>query len=306
VRLPRPSRVWIGCVVALLLGAIGAVAYLRTRVLVSPESILARLPSDNASVLSIDFAALRRAGVFDLFSGPVVEEEPEYKTFVEKTGFHYQRDLDQAYVSFHPSGVYFLVRGRFDWKRLEAYASEQGGGCFNGLCRMPGSVPARKISFFPMKSDLMAMAVSPDDWAAARMNEPAKQARAVTIRKQPVWLSLAPATLQKPDTFPEGTRLFAKAIENARSATLSLAPQGKALEAQLEVVCQSAREASVLAATLQKMTALLRELIEKEKQKPNPSDLSGVLTAGIFRQEDARVLGRWPLERAFLENLAGK
>jgi hypothetical protein len=54
------------------------------------------------------------------------------------------------------------------------------------------------------------------------------------------------------------------------------------------------------------MTALLRELIEKDKQKPNPGDLSGVLTAGVFRQENVRVVGRWPLERAFLESLAGK
>jgi hypothetical protein len=306
VRWPRPSKVWIWAALALLSGAIGTVAYFKTRVLASPESILARIPSDNASVLSIDFAALRRGGILDLLSGPVMEEEPEYKTFVEKTGFDYRRDLDHAFVSFHPSGVYFLVQGRFNWKRLEAYASEQGGGCFNGLCRMPGSVPARKISFFPLKAGLMAMAVSPDDWAATRMNEPARQARAIAIRKQPVWLSLASATLNKPDEFPEGTRLFAKAIQGAESATLSLAPQGRALEAQIEVVCRNAQEASVLAATLQKMTALLRELIEKEKQKPNPSDLSGVLTAGVFRQEDARVLGRWPLERAFLENLAGK
>src|SRR5438874_7891716 len=126
---------------------------------------LARLPSENAAVLSIDFAALRRGGVFDLLSGPVVAEEPEYKTFVEKTGFNYRRDLDHAFISFPSGGVYFLVSGRFDWKRLEAYAREQGGGCSSGLCRMPGSQPTRKISFFPLRSNLLAMAVSPDESA---------------------------------------------------------------------------------------------------------------------------------------------
>src|SRR5436309_5688835 len=178
----------IGSAFAAALCMIGIVVYLRSGDLASPQSILARLPSDNAAVLAIDFASLRRGGVFELLSGPVVEEEPEYKTFVGKTGFDCRRDLDHAFISFHPSGVYFLVRGRFDWKRLEAYAREQGGGCSSGLCRMPGSAPERKISFFPLKSNLMAMAVSTDESAAARMSEKARNARPIALLQQPVWL----------------------------------------------------------------------------------------------------------------------
>jgi hypothetical protein len=298
-------RLLIGSGLAILLGLIGTVAYLKTRDLV-PEAVLARLPSDNAAVLSIDFASLRRGGIFEMLTGPLVQEEPEYKTFVEKTAFDYRRDLDQAFISFHSGGVYFLVRGRFDWKRLETYAREQGGGCSNSLCRMPGSVPERKISFFPIKSNLMAMAVSTDESAATRMSEPGKNSRAIALLKQPVWLSLPSSTLQASDNFPTGTRLFAKAIEGAESATISLAPQGKGIEAQLEVVCRNAKEASIVTEQFQKVTALLRTIIEKEKQKPNAGDLSGVLTAGVFRQEDTHVVGRWPIERVFLENLMGK
>src|SRR6266403_500439 len=189
-------RLLIGSVLAILVCAIGAVIYLKMRNL-SPEAALARLPSDNAAVLSIDFSALRRGGIFEMLSGPVVDEEPEYKTFVEKTAFDYRRDLDQAFISFHSTGVYFLVRGRFDWKRLETYAREQGGGCSNSLCRMPGSVPERKISFFPIHSNWMAMAVSSDESAATRLSAPAKDARPVAMLLQPVWLSLPSATLKK-------------------------------------------------------------------------------------------------------------
>src|SRR5262249_8264834 len=85
----------------------GTIAYWRTRDL-SPRAMLARLPDNGASILSIDFAALRQAGLFEML--PAVAEEPEYKTFVEKTGFDYQRHLDKALVSFHSSGVYFLIR----------------------------------------------------------------------------------------------------------------------------------------------------------------------------------------------------
>ena len=299
-------RLLIGSILAASLCALGTFLYLRTRDLGSPESILARLPSEDASILSIDFTSLRRSGILDLLSGPVVDEEPEYKAFVDKTAFDYRRDLDHAFVSFHPSGVYFLIQGRFDWKRLEAYAREQGGGCFNTLCRMPGSVPPRKISFFPLKSNLLAMSVSADDFAATRLNEPSKSARRLAILKEPVWLSLPSATLKKSSEFPTGTQLFAKAMQDAESATISLAPQGKAIEAQLVVVCRNAQEASVLAAQLQKVTEVLRQLIQKEKQKPGPTDLAGILTAGVFHQEDARVLGHWPIERAFLDSLAGR
>src|SRR5258706_13664302 len=103
-------RLLIGSVIAVVLCVIGMIAYLRSRDL-PPEAALARLPSDDAPVLSIDFASLRRGGIFELLSGPIVEEEPEYKTFVGKTGFDYRRDLDHAFISYHSTGVYFIVRG---------------------------------------------------------------------------------------------------------------------------------------------------------------------------------------------------
>ena len=37
---------------------------------------------------------------------------------------------------------------------------------------------------------------------------------------------------------------------------------------------------------------------------PNPRDLSGVLVAGKFQQQNALVTGTWPLERGFVEALA--
>src|SRR5437763_526012 len=108
-------RLLIVAAVSLAAGAVALFVYLRPGNLL-PEAALARLPSGDAAVLSIDFSALRRGGIFEMLSGPVVEEEPEYKAFVEKTAFDYRKDLDQAFIAFHSSGVYFVVRGRFDWK----------------------------------------------------------------------------------------------------------------------------------------------------------------------------------------------
>jgi hypothetical protein len=49
----------------------------------------------------------------------------------------------------------------------------------------------------------------------------------------------------------------------------------------------------------------LKGAIEREKKKPDSKDLTGVLTAGQFRQSDRTVYGEWTLQKSFLDNLAG-
>src|SRR6185436_20824826 len=119
--------------------------------------------------------------------------------FVRKTNFDYRRDLDSALVSFAPTGKYMLVRGRFDWKSLHAYAKEQGGSCVNAFCRMQGSAPERQISYFRVQSDLMGLAVSPDDYAARRLGE-SPSAPATEIPGDPIWLSIPASLLRSGDS----------------------------------------------------------------------------------------------------------
>ena len=117
----------------------------------SDAEMLNRLPTTDAVVVSIDFAQLRHSGIFSELVGSKVMEEADYQAFVRDSGFDYKRDLEYALVSFTTSGSYFVVRGRFDWKRLQAYAGQSGGSCYNDLCHMPGSQPDRHISFLPLK-----------------------------------------------------------------------------------------------------------------------------------------------------------
>jgi hypothetical protein len=48
---------------------------------------------------------------------------------------------------------------------------------------------------------------------------------------------------------------------------------------------------------------MLRDMIAREHQSPNPHDLSGVLTSGVFNHVGTRVLGTWPIERSFVQGL---
>jgi hypothetical protein len=288
--------------VAVLCGlSIWAAAWWRSRS-VQPAALMARLPSRDALIVYVDFEALRKLGALDMLAASGVSEEPEYQSFVRQTEFDYKRDLDTALVAFAPQGKYFLLEGRFDWRALRSFVTSQDGTCYNSLCRMSGSAEERRISFFPLRSEVMALAVSPNDAAALDL-QVRSSAEPRNVPDAPVWISVPPSWLRTNSSLPAGTRMFARSLENTDSVTFSMAPDSGRFAARLAVNCRSEQDAAVLAAELTRLTNLVRDMIQREHQKPNAGDLSGVLTSGIFRQEGYRVFGYWPIERVFLENL---
>lgn len=266
--------------------------------------MLERMPSGDAVLLYVDLDVLRKSGIADLLSRSKVSEEPEYQAFVQKTEFDYRQDLDSVLAAFRPDGVLMIVRGRFHWPRLQAYAREQGGSCYNTLCRMPGSTANRRISFFPLQSGVMALAVSQDSFAAAQLQDKTRDARDMEIPRDPIWFSISPRTLRNQQNLPSGTRMFAQAMQDAEHIMISVGPNGKQFEARLAVTCRSAGDAGLIAAQLERATGLLRDMIRREHQQPNPKDLSGVLSAGAFTHQEGRVVGHWPITTEFLESLA--
>ncbi len=304
--MKRRGLLWLLLIVVVAVcgTALWIAAHWRARSVSSIANLMRRVPSGDAVVLYADFQAMRQSGVLDLLVGSRINVEPEYKTFVEQTGFDYRRDLGFALVAFQPKATYLLLQGTFNWKSLNTYARGHGGTCRNTLCRMPGSTLDRNISFFPLRSDIMALAVSPDEWAAANMQQEAGPV-SMAIPAKPVWLYVPGSRLQNPERLPSGTQLFAKAMQAAENVLFTMGPQGDRLEVAMEVSCRSPHDAEVLQNQLEGITSVLKAIIASEKQKPNPQDLSGVLTAGAFSRQDKRVIGRWPLDRAFLESLAG-
>ncbi len=279
------------------------VVWYRSRTL-TPAAMLKHLPADDALVVYIDFARLRGGGILKLLDGSKVGEDPEYRAFVHKTDFDYKQDLDAALLAFAPTGKYMLLKGRFDWKSLTNYVRGSGGACNNSFCRMAGSTPDRRISFFPLQSNLMALAVSADEGAAHRLADVDPRPEQETPNA-PIWLSIPPSVVSSGQSLPAGTQMFARSLKRAQTVTVAVVPEGNRFAAKLNVRCASDSDATDLAAELNKTTSLLRELIMREHQTPNPGDLSGFLTSGAFRSEGARVQGYWPMERALIENLLG-
>ncbi|MDQ6676909.1 MAG: hypothetical protein M3Z09_06410 [Acidobacteriota bacterium] len=262
--------------------------------------LLRRLPAEDATLVGIDVDALRRGGILKLLELSKQAAEPEYLAFLNGTGFDYQRDLDLVLASFTPAGAFMVLRGRFDWPKLEAYAKGNGGSCYNKLCRMPGSVPERRISFLPVSNTVMALAVSTDDLAASRITKPGP-ARLAEVPAQPVWLNVPGSVLRKSSILPPATRIFAAALgaSDQVTATLGPAPDG-GYEAKLTANCRTAEDAHRISAQMTSLTGMLKSLVGRSKKE----DLASVLAAGAFSQTGTNMNGYWTVPKGLLESLA--
>lgn len=289
--------------IVLCAGAVAAVYILRMRGGPARSDLVGYLPSDNATLLFIDVDAVRRAGILKMMAGSKVAEDIEYKEFVDSTLFDYRRDLDAVAVALKDKQMFFALRGRFHWTNLMDYARHEGGSCHNGFCVTTGSQPSRRISFYALRPDTMAMAISSDDFAAYQIG---RKPSGVAIPRppQPVWALVPVAALKSANDLPRGLRPYLTALGNAEQVVFTLGPQDDRLQLALNVICRDTQTASALLVDLEGATNALRKMLDKEHQKPDPADLTAVLVAGTFRRDDRSVYGQWPLDRAFVDALA--
>jgi hypothetical protein len=261
-----------------------------------------RLPARDAIVLFADFSVIKQADLLPILDHSTIVADKEYQDFETRTQFNYTRDLNTFLIAFSPRGKYILATGNFEWKMLRQYAQSVGGECMTARCEVQGSTADRHISFAPLQRNVIAMAVTPQPDGVRAMlgagNTPVPE-----MPKAPVWLRIPGSALRTGHDLPAGTKMFARTLERAESMTLWLRQEGDRLAAHLEVVCSSGADAASIATGLNQTTSELRQMIEREHQKPNPADLSGVLTSGSFRADNVKVQGYWPIERSFIANI---
>lgn len=283
-------------------GVLGSLYYLRTRAVSTPKAMVSCLPRSGAVLVYLDVNALREAGILDLLVGSKATEELEYRQFVDNTGFDYRRDLSAVAGAFSTGTAHLVLRGKFDWKRLNAYAVAQGGTCNNSVCRVPGS-NGRFTSFYPLRTNAMAIAFSSDEWATLDIS-PHQSPDEEAAPDQPIWISVSGPALRDVTAVPAGARSFVSPLESARNVTVAIGPADNRLQVTLRVDCPTDAAAADLVAKLQAATDLLRKMLARENMQPSPRDLSGVLVNGSFRQENRRVFGAWPMQRDFIEAIA--
>jgi len=298
---------WQGWSIALLAVVVcvaiaGGLIWYRSRTVPPVESRLSRLPVGSTAVY-LDVAALRRSGLLDLLAGQQVSEDADYRQFVSATGFDYRSDLDSALVGTLKGESFIVATGRFDWKAIKEHTTRVGGVCKNGLCRMAASTPRRFISYIPLHSTMIGMAVSGDEWAVTRLQT--KNETPLPVPDAVVWIGIPGAALAEAGTLPAGTKLFAQALSAAKVVTIGLNIGADKSEIRLMASCPTETAAGGLESQLKGVTEVFRKYLENVQQKPNSADLSGVLTSGTFSLQGNVVQGRWLVGRDFLETLLG-
>jgi hypothetical protein len=283
----------------------GVLIYIARRPGRTAAEMMAYFIERDAALFYADVAAMRNSGVLDKLVGSAAQEEPEYKNFVSQTGFDYKRDLDRVMLSSANGVHYFLLHGRFRWPKLKDYARQHGGGCDGDYCWLKGSTPDRIISFYPVSGNLMALASAKSDTAAKAIERRPPGQTNFELPSEPVWLNLPASFIRSQTDLPSGTKLFARALEPAERVLFTAGPEEDRFRLTMNVTTGTEEQAAVLKAQLEGITTLLQKLIRREDQKPNPEDLSGVLTAGSFERTGRNVIGRWPIRPGFLESLAG-
>ncbi|MFN7922449.1 MAG: hypothetical protein U0Q16_20260 [Bryobacteraceae bacterium] len=300
----RPWQVCLALAV-LCFGAIGVMEWMRSRRDISDQALLLRLPAQEDGVhLFADVQKLRQAGFLDMIAGSPAAEETDYREFVKATGFDYRQDLDAIVGSFRFDKTCFLLRGRFQWDQIRQYGISKGASCLNGYCESETSTPGRWISFFMIAPTVLAVAFSDSGGGAAAAMALRPVPPDFFIPEQPLWIRLPKRVLTNTDSMRPGTRAFFTAVKDAQRVTLGIGSNQEKLEVEMLAQFASQADADKTLKQLGDMTDLLKKMIAREKAKPSPTDLSGILTAGRFERNGTRVVGRWPVERDFLESIA--
>lgn len=267
--------------------------------------LVAELPEKTGATLFIDVGLARRAGVLDYFTAPAPAQEPEYRGFVEATGFDYSRDLDRVALRFaRGEGVWIAASGRFDGGKLAAYAIARGGRCIRGLCTMQGSAPERQISWLDPRGRLLMMAVAPDPMAAALSGS--SRPSVENPPSSPMWLHVPGTLLQPADGLPPGVSSLLSALSGAREAVFRLSAEKENFIIRLEAPFADAAVAQASVEKLAAATELLRKLIARENKPLEDRGLAGILSSGEFRTEGATATGAWGVSRELLKSLAGQ
>lgn len=268
-------------------------------------ALLERLPAQEGSIhLFVDIQQLREAGLLELLSGSRAAEDTDYRTFVEETQFDYRRDLDAVFASFIRGDSVFLLRGRFAWSQIQQSAMKAGAKCVNGYCELETRRPGRFLSFYPAFPNVLGVGIGASGGVASSSMLRRKPGLAYAPPDLPFWISTTGTTIEKSDLFPVGGKALISAVKSARRVTLGVGAAPAGMGAEMRATFTSQADADKCKAHLDEMTDMLRKFLARASKTPDPREFAGVLAAGQFERTAHNVVGRWPIDRRFLESLA--
>jgi hypothetical protein len=267
----------------------------------------------DTSTFYINADALRRTGHLDLLAAANAASEVEYHQFVEATNFDYTRDIHAIAGAVSGNQLTLFVQGRFDWSRLQDYARRHGGSCRSDDCSVPATKPGKWIGFAELQPDVMALVVTANREAAGSVATTvlaqARPASPSFVSLDPVWFCPAHSVIERPNGLPQSLRMLVIALQSANSITVSLGPSSLgnsgpvAFDLKLKASFTNPAIADTAKNQLEIDTKMLRLELAREGAQANPADLTGLFTAGTFRQQRNMLFGTWPVRKQFLQAL---
>jgi hypothetical protein len=277
----------------------------RYRFVRSDAEMVAMLPHRGLTVFFVNIDLLRKGGLLTLLRSAKPSEESDYREFVHDTRFDYSNDIDVIAGEGDGEQFFFYVRGRFDWSRLHSYATHHGGDCGREFCKVPASTPGRWASFELVQPNVIALAVGRDPGAVQAL-QPQRIEKPPALPPEPVWVRVEPSLLSNPKGVPLPAQVLAMALEST-DQVMFFAGADRSRPGQFQITmeanCRNRAIADTTRRQLEIQTKMLGLELAREHQRPNPADLTGLLTAGGFQVIDKTVVGTWPLRRELLEKL---
>ena len=306
-------------ILLLMLTSIGAASwwYARARTTAAaefPSDVLALVPGDASMIIYADMAVLRGEPLVQRLASMAQAVKPgnEYAEFAGATGFEYQRDLDrvllatrsvptaQSLASQTPASQTLVIAdGRFDQKKIEAYALRSGKvEQRNGhmVYTTPAATPGKLAVFTFLAAGRMALADGGD--ISGVLGERSQAPVDAALQEQVSRVAGAPLFLvAKPQAILPAagrTTSFSTPLDGLRWVNLAARPEGDRVLLSAEGACDSPAQARQMAATLELLRGLARGMLADPKGRGGlPAEtaqaISQMFQAAQISTEESRV-----------------
>lgn len=274
-------------ILAIATACLGVVAVrheLKARAIADASSLpdlLNLAPADSTFIAYSDVAALRQSPLIqqvEALAKPATMDR-DYADFVSATGFDYERDLDHVVLATRPDGsaqeTFAFAEGRFDQKKIEAYASRSGKiQNQNGrtVYVVPSTTAGKSVSLSFLSPNRIAVSeggnifAAPGGFSAAPL-DPALRERLSRVAGAPFFFTAKmPARGAMGASNPVAASV-SSLFESIRWLDVAARPDGDNLILSAEGECGTPDQAQKVASTLE----LLRAVVEGALANPNSS-----------------------------------
>jgi hypothetical protein len=275
----------------------------------APPALLDLAPQDSTALVYADVAALRASPFLTQLAAlaPAPNADRDYAEFIQATGFQYERDLDRVVIALRSegsdSGTFAIADGRFDRKRITAYALRTGRrATLDGMevIAVPEKPPVRPVTLAFLGEHRILLANSANlapllaQAAAARPGgtlQPEMRERVSRVAGAPVFAvgKLGPSFQRAvADLSAGGLRSdqLDNLLRSLRWLSFAARPEGNALRVALEGETASTRDALQISTTLEGLRLLGKLALADPKTRRQMDPASLALADSILKSAD--------------------